>query len=202
MNGAGLRDLLRMLSGRNDTAKQANMVRVVIKRREGKSDYRTAKEMGMAYQTLRGCLVRICEPGPDGLYDRHAPSRARIPDDASCGHILGRASLPPVRFGYGPGSWDPRLPGKIISVEPGICASLRTLGRTLRRRRLSFSKSGPHAAGRPPPGSRGGSGHIRRGRRTRPPGTDMPSRTVMGWPAGRATRPAAAGACWRIVWRR
>ena len=132
-----------MLSGRNDTAKQANMVRAVIKRREGKSDYRTAREMGMAYQTLRGWLVRICERGPDGLYDRHASNRARILDDAACEHILGWVSLPPTQFGYGSGSWDPRLLRKIISDELGICVSLRTLRRTLRRLGLSFSKKRP-----------------------------------------------------------
>lgn len=75
LDGAGLGGLLGTLPGRNDTAKQANMVGVAIKRREGKSDYRTAREMGMAYQTPRGCLVRIAKRGLDGLYDRRASNR-------------------------------------------------------------------------------------------------------------------------------
>ena len=45
LNETGLSDLLGTLSGRRSTAKQAHMVRAVIKRREGKNDYKTAKEM-------------------------------------------------------------------------------------------------------------------------------------------------------------
>ncbi len=143
LNEAGLSDLLGTLSGRRSTAKQAHMVRAVIKRREGKNDYRTAKDLGMAYQTLRGWLVRIAERGLDGLYDRHVSNRVRILDDAACERILGWVSLPPTQFGYESGSWDPRLLRKIISDELDICVSLRTLRRTLRRLGLSFSKKRP-----------------------------------------------------------
>ena len=104
---------------------------------------RRVRRRPLAYQTLRGCLVRICELGPDGLYDRHASNRARILDDAAYEHILGRVSLPPTQFGYGSGFWDPQLLRRIISDELGICASLRTLRRTLRRLGLSFSKKRP-----------------------------------------------------------
>lgn len=52
LDDAGLRDQLRMLSGRRGTAKQAHMARAVTKRREWKNDYRTAKDLGMAHQTL------------------------------------------------------------------------------------------------------------------------------------------------------
>ena len=143
LNDAGLRNLLGTLSGRSGTAKQAHMVRAVIKRREGKNGYRTAKELGIACQTLRGWLVRIAERGPDGLHDRHASNRMRILDDTACECILGRVSLPPTQFGYESGSWDPRLLRKIISDELGIHVSLRTLRRTLRRLGLSFSKKRP-----------------------------------------------------------
>lgn len=119
------------------------MVRAVIKRREGKSGYRTDRAMGMAYQTLRGWLVRIYERGPDGLYDRHASNGARMLDDAACEHILGWVSLPPTQFEHGSGSWDPRLLRNMLSDELGICVSLWTLRRTLRRLGLSFSKKRP-----------------------------------------------------------
>lgn len=56
---------------------------------------------------------------------------------------MGVAAPPPTQFGYGSSSWDPRLLRRIISDELGICVSLRTLRRTLRRLGLSFSKKRP-----------------------------------------------------------
>ena len=50
MNYIDPRGLLGKMLGRKDTARQSNMVRTAIKRREGKNDNRLAKELGMAYQ--------------------------------------------------------------------------------------------------------------------------------------------------------
>ena len=82
MTDLELQYLLKKLSGSKNTAKQANIIRAVIKKRRGMNDYAIARELEMAYSTLRGWLVRIAERDLDGLYDIHISNNKYVLNDA------------------------------------------------------------------------------------------------------------------------
>ena len=142
MTDLELKSLLKKLSGSKNTAKQANIIRVVIKKRRGMNDYAIARELEMAYSTLRGWLVRIAERGLDGLYDIHISNNKYVLNDA-CKQIRKLVSKSPTEFGYESALWTGSLIKDIILRKLGIDVNPRTLCKALRRLQISYGKKRP-----------------------------------------------------------
>ena len=119
------------------------MLDAARRRKIGHAIRRIARDMGMAYSTVRDRLARMHKEGLRRWFDKiYAGKRRSIPQEALRSMRRALGSLP-EKYGFESGAWSLGMVGALLKQEFGIACPPRTLRRTLRRMGFSYIKPRP-----------------------------------------------------------
>ena len=97
------------------------------RRKEGRSIRGTAREMGLAYSTVRDWLVRMHAGGLNRRFERRRAGRKRTLTGAILKHIKRWLNGSPQTYGFEAGSWQINMVQEMLRERFGISCRVRTL---------------------------------------------------------------------------
>ena len=113
------------------------------RRKEGRSIRGTAREMGLAYSTVRDWLVRMHAGGLNRRFEHRRAGRKKTLTGVILKHIKKWLNGNPQTYGFEARSWQINMVQEVLRERFGISCRVRALKMMLGRLGFSYSKPRP-----------------------------------------------------------
>ena len=131
---------LGRMAGREKNLRAKLRLLACRERKESRNIRRVAGNLGVAYSTARGWLVRMRGRGLRGRFNRRPRGRGGVLSRAVLWAVRGWLKRSPKKCGFETSSWQMDMVTEMIRREFGTGVKTRTLRRWLRRIGFSWRK--------------------------------------------------------------